>query len=220
MRVREKNRCGGRVPPSVGAAAEAVIGARGETGKLTRIFKHSHVPMVMVDGGRRHVEVNRAARLAFRLGLEEMHTYAIDDLTPVRLIRAVEQAWTQMVDTGCVVGRYQVAGRDGRRHDIVYCGLARVLPGRHLIAFAPVDGPEVELGKIEDDGRVLPAALTPREIEVLELAADGLSGPELAEELVLSPTTVRTHFKNIYAKLEVRNRGAAVAKAMRLGMID
>jgi ATP/maltotriose-dependent transcriptional regulator MalT len=73
---------------------------------------------------------------------------------------------------------------------------------------------------IEDDGRVLSPSLTPREIEVLTLAADGLSGPELAEALVLSPATIRTHFKNIYAKLDVRNRSAAVAKAMRLGIID
>jgi ATP/maltotriose-dependent transcriptional regulator MalT len=64
------------------------------------------------------------------------------------------------------------------------------------------------------------AALTPREIEVLAFAADGFGGMELAEQLVLSPATVRTHFKNIYKKLGVRNRAAAVAKAMRLGLID
>jgi ATP/maltotriose-dependent transcriptional regulator MalT len=64
------------------------------------------------------------------------------------------------------------------------------------------------------------ALLTRREIEVLALAADGLGGLELAERLVLSPSTVRTHFKNIYEKLGVRNRAAAVAKAMRLGVID
>ncbi len=55
---------------------------------------------------------------------------------------------------------------------------------------------------------------------MLALAAKGLSGPELAEDLVLSPSTINTHFKNIHAKLQVRTRAAAVAKAMRLGMID
>jgi DNA-binding CsgD family transcriptional regulator len=52
------------------------------------------------------------------------------------------------------------------------------------------------------------------------IAADGHSGPELAQELLLSPATVNAHFKNIYKKLDVRNRAAAVAKAMRLGLID
>jgi DNA-binding NarL/FixJ family response regulator len=40
--------------------------------------------------------------------------------------------------------------------------------------------------------------LTPREIEVLALAAEGLSGPDLAETLALSSATVNTHFKNIH----------------------
>jgi DNA-binding CsgD family transcriptional regulator len=73
---------------------------------------------------------------------------------------------------------------------------------------------------IEDGGSDPFALLTAREIEVLALAADGLDGPELAEQLVLSPATVSTHFKNIYEKLQVRSRAGAVAKAMRLGVID
>lgn len=70
-----------------------------------------------------------------------------------------------------------------------------------------------------DNGRCPCRFLTPREIEVLVLTAEGLSGPEVAAELVLSPSTVNTHFKNIYAKLGVRTRAAAVAKAMRVGAI-
>ena len=41
----------------------------------------------------------------------------------------------------------------------------------------------------------------------------------IAEELVLSRATVRTHFENIYSKLDVRDRAGAVGKAMRLGLI-
>jgi two-component system nitrate/nitrite response regulator NarL len=64
------------------------------------------------------------------------------------------------------------------------------------------------------------AELTPREIELLALAANGLGGPEIAVELVLSPATINTHFRNIYLKLGVRNRAGAVAKAMRHGLVD
>ena len=53
---------------------------------------------------------------------------------------------------------------------------------------------------------------------MLELAADGLNGPLIARELVLSTATVRTHFAHIYRKLGVPDRAAAVAKAMRLGL--
>jgi ATP/maltotriose-dependent transcriptional regulator MalT len=62
--------------------------------------------------------------------------------------------------------------------------------------------------------------LTPRELEVLALAACGLTGRELADELVVSPATIKTHFDNVYDKLGVRNRAGAVAKAMRLGLIE
>jgi DNA-binding NarL/FixJ family response regulator len=43
-----------------------------------------------------------------------------------------------------------------------------------------------------------PRPLTPREIEVLALAAEGLSGPDLAETLALGPATVNTHFTNMH----------------------
>jgi DNA-binding CsgD family transcriptional regulator len=184
------------------------------------MFQRSHVPMVMVDATRRYVEVNRPARLAFRLSLSEMRTYAIDDFTPADLLEVMEWAEARLLDTGCVAGRYQVAGPDGSRLDIAYCAIARVLAGLHLIAFAPAYWPEDELGVIANDGPYPSGLLTPREIELLALAADGLNGPELAAELVLSPTTVNTHFKNVHAKLCLRTRAAAVAKAMRLGVID
>jgi DNA-binding CsgD family transcriptional regulator len=209
-----------RVTCSVGSAAEAVLDARGETREIKRTFEHSHVPMVMVDARRRYVEVNRPARLVFRLSLDEMRTFAVDDLTAPHLTQDMEQAWARLLDTGYAAGRYEVAGRDGSRLDIVYCGLAQVLPGLDLIAFAPAEWPERELDPIEDDRPDAFTSLTPREIEVLELAAEGYSGPELAQELVISPATVKTHLKNIYEKLDVGNRAAAVAKAMRRGMID
>jgi DNA-binding CsgD family transcriptional regulator len=209
-----------RVPRSVGAAAEAVLRAHGELREVKRILERSHVPMVIVDGRRRYVEANRPARLAFRFSLNEMRTFAIDDLTPPHLDRDLKQAWARLLDTGCVVGRYQVAGHGASWLDIVYCSLADVVPGLHLIAFAPADWPEHELDPIEDDPPDASASLTPRELEVVALAAEGHSGPQLAQELVLSPATVNTHFKNIYRKLDVRTRAAAVAKAMRLGVID
>ena len=62
--------------------------------------------------------------------------------------------------------------------------------------------------------------LTPREAEVLGLAAGGLTGQEIAELLVISRATVRKHFENIYAKLGVSNRASAVAHALREGLIE
>jgi DNA-binding CsgD family transcriptional regulator len=68
-------------------------------------------------------------------------------------------------------------------------------------------------------GELVGSPLTARERELLQLAADGLSGPQIARRLNLSPATVKTHFENIYAKYAVGDRVAAVAKAMRAGLI-
>jgi two-component system nitrate/nitrite response regulator NarL len=62
--------------------------------------------------------------------------------------------------------------------------------------------------------------LSPREREVLALIADGLSAPEIAARLVLSTATVRTHLQHLYGKLGVSERAAAVAEAMRRGMLE
>jgi DNA-binding CsgD family transcriptional regulator/PAS domain-containing protein len=62
--------------------------------------------------------------------------------------------------------------------------------------------------------------LSARELEVLRLATDGHTGPAIAERLFVSPATIKTHFEHIYEKLGVRDRAAAVALALRTGIID
>lgn len=69
-------------------------------------------------------------------------------------------------------------------------------------------------------GELAGALLTAREVEMLQLAAYGLSGRETAERLTISPATVKTHLENIYRKLGVSDKPSAVANALRLGIID
>ena len=63
------------------------------------------------------------------------------------------------------------------------------------------------------------AELTPRELEVLELLADGLTQTQIARQLVISPRTVGTHIQNLLGKLDVHSRAQAVALAHRLGLV-
>ena len=71
----------------------------------------------------------------------------------------------------------------------------------------------------------LPAAaslaepLSQRELEVLRLLRTDLSGPDIARELIVSLNTLRTHTKNIYDKLGVNNRRAAVHRAEELKLL-
>jgi DNA-binding CsgD family transcriptional regulator len=61
--------------------------------------------------------------------------------------------------------------------------------------------------------------LTPREYEVLDLLASGLSDREIAEKLIVSEETARTYTKRLLRTLEVNNRVQAVLKGMRCGMV-
>jgi two-component system nitrate/nitrite response regulator NarL len=62
--------------------------------------------------------------------------------------------------------------------------------------------------------------LTGRELEILEAVAAGGSAAAIGARLHLSPTTVKSHLRSIYAKLEVGDRAAAVAEAMRRGLLE
>jgi two-component system, NarL family, nitrate/nitrite response regulator NarL len=62
--------------------------------------------------------------------------------------------------------------------------------------------------------------LSDREREILRLIADGLSAPRIGGMLHLSPATVKTHLQHIYEKLGVSERAAAVAAAMRRGLLE
>jgi two-component system, OmpR family, alkaline phosphatase synthesis response regulator PhoP len=70
---------------------------------------------------------------------------------------------------------------------------------------------------------VAPAAesnLSKRELEVLQLLADGLDQDEIAERLVLSPKTVSSHIQRVLGKLDVHSRAQAIAQAYRRGILS
>jgi LuxR family transcriptional regulator, maltose regulon positive regulatory protein len=63
-------------------------------------------------------------------------------------------------------------------------------------------------------------SLSERELDVLRLLATDLDGPEIANRLIVSLNTVRTHTKSIYSKLGVNNRRAAVRRAEELELLS
>lgn len=75
--------------------------------------------------------------------------------------------------------------------------------------------PEIRLRRASDA-----PALTERERQVLKAISDGKRLPQIASELYLGVTTVKTHVQHLYEKLGVSDRAAAVAEAMRRGLIE
>ncbi len=76
------------------------------------------------------------------------------------------------------------------------------------------------VGQIRAHGAVEAPRLTIREREVLTLVAAGDSAPQIGRRLHLSTGTVKTHLQHLYEKLEVNDRAAAVAEAMRRGLLE
>ncbi|MBO3095885.1 response regulator [Cellulomonas dongxiuzhuiae] len=104
---------------------------------------------------------------------------------------------------------------------------ARLLDGiRTVAAGDALLAPEVTrrlVGRYASRVAPPPAAdgspLTPRELDVLRLVADGLSNAEIARALVLSPETVKTYVSRILTKLDLRDRVQAVVWAYRTGLV-
>ncbi|MGI9020316.1 MAG: response regulator [Solirubrobacterales bacterium] len=84
--------------------------------------------------------------------------------------------------------------------------------------------PEVQAGlaaQVQERERTdRPPRLTSREQEVLQLISEGLSAPDIGRQIHLSPTTVKSHLHKLYEKLGVSDRAAAVAEAMRRGLLE
>jgi DNA-binding NarL/FixJ family response regulator len=87
----------------------------------------------------------------------------------------------------------------------------------HVVAALANDRPR-HPGQCTPAAPVLPDDLTPREAEVLRLIAEGLTNAEIAERLVVSPTTIKSHINHMFAKAGLRDRAQAVNYAYRTGI--
>lgn len=97
-------------------------------------------------------------------------------------------------------------------HKLTKPRIEKVLVERRVVVAA---SPDFVLNEAER----LRLGISQRELEVLQLVAEGLSNQQIAERLFVSLNTVKTHSSRIFEKLEVRNRTQAVDTARRVGLI-
>lgn len=170
--------------------------------------------LFIVDDDRRYVRVNEPATMLLGASRGEILGRRIEHFTPPERCLRLEQLSAALRRKGSLEGEYEVLRGNGTRGWVRFRARYRFAVGEHLIAAVETAGPGdfLPLGGIP--------ALTPREIEVLQLASDGHTTLQIAAALVVSRATVKTHLEHIYDKLDAHDRVSAVAKALRLGLIS
>jgi two-component system nitrate/nitrite response regulator NarL len=101
--------------------------------------------------------------------------------------------------------------------------IRRVRDGERVIDPLLEQAAILELGRFARHAREsseVVSSLTPREREILELVAEGLTMQQIGRRLSISPRTVETHVAKLYRKLAVRTRVQAIARAASLGLIE
>jgi DNA-binding NarL/FixJ family response regulator len=128
--------------------------------------------------------------------------YCLKDVEPERLYSAIRSVragdvWLDSTIAGKVLKQY----KDGELES-----------GQSSSTTIPT-------GSASATNKSLPEPLSPRELEVLTLLVDGLSNQEIADKLIISLATAKTHVRNILNKLAVDDRTQAAVHAMRRGLV-
>jgi two-component system nitrate/nitrite response regulator NarL len=172
------------------AALDAIIALRPDVAVLD-------LPLPSLDG-------DRVLRAVTRDGLPTRILFLCAGPSPDRAYRALEDGAAGLLTKHASAEQLCEA-------------IGAAARGETVLAHEVLDGVAREIRLRAGSGRI---RLTDRERAILRLIADGRSLPAIARELHLAVTTVKTHVSHLYEKLGVSERAAAVAEAMRRGLLE
>lgn len=184
----------------------------GLEGLLWFVFRRSASAMVLADEQRRFVEANDAAlQMLGRQRAELIGMPVADTIRPSERERAARE-WQAFMRSGEHTGTRNIVRADGSEVQIEVAARFLQVGGRRLavsVTLATSDclAPPTDAGAAR-------GALTNREREVVTLIALGHETSQIAQGLLVSPETVRTHVRNAMSKLGARTRAQLVAIAI------
>lgn len=186
----------------------------GWSGLFWEAFRRSRNAMVLLDDQRRHVDVNSAylELLGYRRSaLIGRPFYEIVIGGPLLSTRE----WEALLRRDQFTGVADLLGANARKVRLEFAGHPEIVTGRRLVLVVALKARPGASGHTERTGAGHePTPLSGRELEVIQLIAFGLSGPEIADELHIAHNTVRTHVRNAMEKLDAQSRAHLVAIAL------
>ncbi|MCE0766898.1 response regulator transcription factor [Pseudonocardia kujensis] len=181
-----------------------VVGEAGDGRAALEMIRDESPAVALVDYEMPDVDGLGVVRAVVRDGL------------PTRILLLSAHTESAVVYQALQEGAAGYLAKDARRAEIVQAVLD-VAHGRTVVPPELAAGLAGEIRmRAASDGPVL----SEREREVLAAFARGLSIPQVAKELVIGVSTVKTHTQRLYEKLGVSDRAAAVAVAMRRGLVE
>jgi PAS domain S-box-containing protein len=174
--------------------------------------------MLLLDGARRHVEVNGAYLALVGYPKEKLIGRPAYELVADGPLMSAPE-WRALLRRGEFAGAAELVCADGRRVAVEFAGHPEIVTGRQLVLFVAMrTGRFSRRGSEETLSPAERRTLSRRELDVIRRLADGLTGPEVAEELHLAHNTVRTHVRNSMVKLGAHSRAQLVALALAEGL--
>jgi two-component system nitrate/nitrite response regulator NarL len=176
-------------------------------------------------GGREAVD--RILELEPEVALLDLRMRDLDGIAVLEELSgagcATRVVFLSAYEDGEVVHRALSAGATGylskETDRLEICEAVRAAAGGQMVTSPTLPGALLQYLQRASSAPPQPR-LGEREREVMRLTAEGLSGPEIAAELGIGATTVKTHLQRVYRKLDVADRAAMVAKALRLGLLS
>lgn len=171
-----------------------------------------------------------AERLRPDVALMDVSMPVLDGVAATRRMRArspdtnvvilTMHAETELLERSRAAGAVGYLLKDASGEEVVQA-VARAAGGHRVVSAGLLTGASgaADVASPEGDAAA-EVELTPRELEILQLLAEGAAPADVAERLVISPKTVRNHLTHVYEKLDVGSRSQAIVAALKLGLID
>lgn len=173
--------------------------------------------------------LDMAERLRPHVVLMDVSMPVVDGITATRRMRTrapdarvvvlTMHADSDLVERARAAGAAGYLLKDASGQEVVRA-IQRALAGQRTISANIASAAPAHTTPEESADKHDPPTLTDREVQILQMLADGCSPAEVAERLFISPKTVRNHLTKVYDKLGVNSRSAAIVVGLQFGLIE